>query len=168
MAMMVDQDQALGAYFLKPGRAELRHSGRTRTHFLATGGTTGGAFALIDETARCGETVPLHRHPADVESLYVIEGVLSVFLERSPCRMAAAGAFAHFAPGAVHGFRVESDTAHYLLFTTPRHGEFYRAISKAPGETDDPDVPIDDETIMTACRDYDVEFIGPFPSGPLS
>lgn len=91
MAMMLDQDQALGAYFLEPGRAELRHSGRTRTHFLATGGTTGGAFALIDETARCGETVPLHRHPADVESLYVIEGVLSVFLERSPCRMAAAG-----------------------------------------------------------------------------
>ncbi len=166
MAMMVDQDQALGAYVLEPGEGELRHSARTRTRFLATGGTTGGAFALIDETARCGETVPLHRHPADIESLYVIEGVLSVFLERSPCRMATAGAFAHFAHGAVHGFRVESDTAHYLLFTTPRHGEFYRAISRAPDDSKEPDAPIDDETIMTACRDYDVEFIGSFPACP--
>lgn len=163
MAMMVDQDQVLGAYFLEPGQGELRHSGRTRTRFLATGGTTGGAFALIDETACRGEIVPLHRHAADIEALYVIEGELSVLLECLPCRTATAGAFAHFALGAVHGFRVESETARYLLFTTPHHGEFYRAISKASGETEDPGASIGDETIMTACRDYDVEFIGPFP-----
>ncbi len=160
MAMMVDQDQVVGAYFLEPGRAELRVSGETRTWFLATGGTAGGAFALIDETAQRGETVPLHRHAGDIESLYVLEGELSVFLERPPCRTAAAGAFAHFAPGAIHGFRVESETARYLLLTTPRHGEFYKAISRA---SEDADTPIDEETIMTACRDYDVEFIGPFP-----
>ncbi|MCZ4262242.1 hypothetical protein O4G76_15480 [Limimaricola sp. G21655-S1] len=164
MAMLMDQDQILDAYFLKSGMGELRHSGKTRTHFLASGGTTGGAFALIDETARRGETVPLHRHAADIESLYVIEGELSIFLECLPCRSDTAGAFAHFALGAIHGFRVESETARFLLLTTPHHGEFYRAISRVPNEAEDPDEPMDQAVIMAACRDYDVEFVGPFPA----
>ena len=159
------EDHATDAYFLKPGEAELRCSGETRTFFLATGDTTHGAFALIDETAQYGETVPLHRHSADIEALYVIEGDLSVYLDRLPCHRAGPGAFAHFAPGAVHGFRVESETARYLLVTTPHHGAFYRAISRPPlGEGEGPDQPIDDDTIMAACRTYGVEFIGPFPT----
>ncbi|SDF31724.1 cupin domain-containing protein [Limimaricola pyoseonensis] len=168
MSMTAAEDQATGAYFLEPGEAELRCSGATRTFFLATGDTTGGAFALIDETARQGETVPLHRHSVDHEALYVIEGELSVCLDKLPCHRAGPGAFAHFAQGVVHGFRVESETARYLLITTPHHGEFYRAISRTPrGEGKGPGQPLDDDTIMAACRTYGVEFIGPFPMADL-
>ena len=41
---------------------------------------------------------------------------------------APAGTFAHLPGGTVHGFRIESETARYLIRTTPRHGRFYRAI----------------------------------------
>lgn len=169
MSMTAAGDQATGAYFLEPSEAELRCSGATRTFFLATGDTTGGAFALIDETAQQGEAVPLHRHLADIEALYVIEGELSVYLDRLPCHRAGPGAFAHFAPGIVHGFRVESETARYLLMTTPHHGEFYRAISRTPRSEDEgPDQPLGDDTIMAACQTYGVEFIGPFPLADLA
>jgi hypothetical protein len=51
---------------------------------------------------------------------------------------APAGSFAHIPrAGKFMGFRVESETARYLILTTPRHGEFYRAItlpSRAGGQ----------------------------------
>jgi len=48
--------------------------GETSTYFLATGKQTGGECALVDEQAKRGEIVPLHRHRDDIESFYVVEG----------------------------------------------------------------------------------------------
>lgn len=115
------------AYVSRPGDSELRWFGKTSTHFLATGGQTGGEFALVDERAHRGDRVPLHRHADDVESFYVVEGEVSFFLGDQPGVRSEAGAFVHLPAGAIHGFRVESETARYLILTTARHGEFYRA-----------------------------------------
>jgi quercetin 2,3-dioxygenase len=71
-------------YLYRPGDAELRWMGRTSTHFLATGDQTGGAFSLVDERATRGESVPLHRHPDDMESFYVVEGELRLYLGDEP------------------------------------------------------------------------------------
>jgi quercetin dioxygenase-like cupin family protein len=67
---------ATGAYLYQPGQAELRWMGETSAYFLATGEKTRGAFCLVDEQAGRGESVPLHRHPDDMESFYVLEGEL--------------------------------------------------------------------------------------------
>ena len=93
------------------------------------GEQTGGAFALVDEQAKRGESVPLHLHRDDMESFYVVEGEITLFIGDQPGVRAEAGSFAHTTGGTVHGFRIESETARYLIFTTPRHGEFYRAIT---------------------------------------
>lgn len=153
-----------GAYIHQPGSSELRWTGETRTHFLATGRTTDDAFCLIDEIAGQGEVVPLHRHDLDRESFYVLSGELSIFIADQPPVRIPAGGFAHVPGGIVHGFRVESETARYLILTTPHHGEFYRAISRAsrPGGLP-PESPISDDEIMAACGRYDVEFVGPLP-----
>jgi quercetin dioxygenase-like cupin family protein len=138
--------------------------GRTSTSFLATGEQTGGAFALVDERATRGERVPLHRHPDDVESFYVLEGEITIYIEDEPGVRAGAGAFAHLPGGTVHGFRVESDEARYLILTTPRHGEFYRAItlpSRAGGLP--PLESIEGSQIKQAGKDYGIEFVGPLP-----
>ncbi len=58
------------AYLHQPGQAERRWMGDTSTCFLATGEETGGTFCLVDEQASRGESVPLHRHPDDMESFY--------------------------------------------------------------------------------------------------
>lgn len=152
------------AYLLQPGRGEKRWAGKTSTYFLATGGTTNGAFCLVDETAGKGETVPLHKHARDVESFYVLEGEVTFFFDDQQGVTASAGAFVHLPEGTIHGFRVESETARYLILTTPRHGEFYRAIS-LPAEADGgpPAQRATDEMIAGAAREYDIDIIGDLP-----
>lgn len=131
--------------------------GATSTFFLATGEQTGGAFALVDERATRGESVPLHRHPDDVESFYVLEGEVTFYIGDEPGVRAGAGSFVHLPGGTVHGFRIESDVARYLILTTPRHGEFYRAITlPSPGS-------VEGSRIKQASRDYGIEFVGPLP-----
>jgi quercetin dioxygenase-like cupin family protein len=154
-----------GPFVFQPGHAELRWMGETSTHFLATGETTDGAFCLVDEQASRGESVPLHRHPDDMESFYVLEGELTLFIDEQPGVRAPAGSFAHLPGGTVHGFRVESETARYLILTTPRHGEFYRAISLAsrPGGLP-PLESIEGPQIKQAGRDFGIEFVGPLPA----
>ena len=120
-------------YLLQPGEAELRWMGETSTYFLATGAETAGAFTLVDERARRRMSVPLHRHPDDVESFYVLEGEVMFFLGEKAGVRAGAGAFAHVPGGTLHGFRAESDSARYLILTTPHHGEFYRFDDFGPG-----------------------------------
>lgn len=151
------------AYLHRPGDAELRWFGETSTSFLATGEQTGGAFALVDETAHRGESVPLHRHD-DWEAFYVLEGELTLFIGEAEGARASAGSFAHVPAGTVHGFRVESETARYLLLTTPRHGEFYRAISLPSREGGRPPLEsIEGSQISAAAREYGIERIAPLP-----
>jgi quercetin dioxygenase-like cupin family protein len=135
--------------------------GETLTYFLATGEQTGGAFALVDEQAKRGDSVPLHLHRDDMESFYVLEGELTLFIGEDAPRVradrATAGSFAHIPGGTVHGFRVESETARYLIFTTPRHGQFYGAITR-PSQG-----PIAGSQVRAAAQAYGVEFVGPLP-----
>ena len=145
-------------YVHRPGEAELRWMGETSTYFLATGEETGGAFCLVDERAVKGESVPLHRHAADMESFYVLEGELTLFVGDGPGILAPAGSFAHVPGGVVHGFRVESDTARYLILTTARHGEFYRAITRASRGS------VEGAQVKAAAQEYGIEFVGPLPA----
>lgn len=162
--MGVHVKDAAEAYFYHQGESELRWLGETSTHFLATGDNTDGKFALVDERAKCGERVPLHMHRDDVESFYVVEGEITLYIGGQPGVRASAGSFAHIPGGTVHGFRIESETARYLIFTTPRHGQFYRAITlpSRPGGLP-PVESIDESQIEKACQEYGVEFVGPLP-----
>ena len=58
--------------------------GETSAYFLADGDRTGGAFALVDERANRGMSVPLHLHRDDMESFYVVEGEITFFLGDQP------------------------------------------------------------------------------------
>ena len=152
-----------GAFVHLPGEAELRWMGETSTFFLAEGEQTGEVFALVDERAHLGESVPLHRHD-DVESFYVLEGEVTFFLGDEPGVTGGVGTYVHVPPGAVHGFRVASATARYLILTTPRHGRFYRAITlpSRPGK-EPPLESVDGAQIGAAAAEYEIEFVGPLP-----
>jgi quercetin dioxygenase-like cupin family protein len=155
---------ATGAYVYQPEESELRRMGETFTYFLATGEQTGGMFTLVDEQAKRGTSVPLHLHRDDRESFYVIEGEITLYIGDQPGVRASAGSFAHIPGGTVHGFRVESEDARYLILTTPRHGQFYRAITlpSRPGGLP-PLESIGGPQIEKACQEYGVEFVGPLP-----
>jgi quercetin dioxygenase-like cupin family protein len=157
-------EAATGAYLHQPGASELRWMGDTSSYFLATGEQTGETFTLVDEQANRGESVPLHRHRDDMESFYVVEGEITFYIGDEPGVRASAGSFAHIPGGTVHGFRIESETARYLILTTPRHGQFYRAITLAsqPGGLP-PLESIDGSQIEKASEEYGIEFVGPLP-----
>ena len=146
------------AYLYNSGESELRWMGKTSTHFLATGALSGGAFALVEERAKRGVSVPLHRHDDDMESFYVLEGEISFYLGDQSGLRVATGGFAHIPGGTIHGFRIDSDTARYLILTTPRHAEFYRAITSPS-----PLTAIDEAVIENACQEYGIAFVGPLP-----
>jgi quercetin dioxygenase-like cupin family protein len=138
--------------------------GETSTYFLATGEQTGDAFALVDERANRGTSVPLHSHLDDRESFYVLDGEITLYIGDQPGVRAGAGSFAHVPGGTVHGFRIESETARYLILTTARHGQFYRAITLPSRPGGLPSLEsVDGSTIERACEEYGIEFVGPLP-----
>ena len=106
---------ATDAYLYQHEESELRWVGETSTYFLATGEQTGGAFTLVDEQAKRGESVPLHLHRDDIESFYVLEGEITLYIGDDPGVRAGPCSFAHLPGGTVHGFRIESETARYLI-----------------------------------------------------
>ena len=64
----------------------------------------------------------------------------------------------------MHAFQVDSETARYLITTTPQHERFYRAISEpAQSRTLPPEEPPDMEKIEAAAQEYKVEILGPPP-----
>lgn len=145
-------------YLYMSGESELRWMGETSTHFLATGTLTAGAFALVEERAGRGVSVPLHRHDEDMESFYVLEGHIRFYLGAESGVRTTVGAFVHIPGGTIHGFRIDSDFARYLILTTPRHAEFYRAITSPQPRT-----LVDITIIKKACDDYGIEFVGRLP-----
>ncbi len=150
--------QTTEAYLSQPGESEVRWTGETSTCFLATGALTGGAFALVEARVNGGESVPLHKHDEDMESFYVLEGEVSFYLGDQSGQRAVAGAFVYIPAGTIHGFRIESNVARYLILTTPRHAEFYRAINSPS-----PSATIDSAVIEQAFQAYGIEFVGSLP-----
>jgi len=126
---------------------------------------TGGRFSLIEELAPGGEGTPLHVHRQDDETFYVLEGELTFYLGDDEPIPASAGSFVHIPGGVIHAFKVDSETARYLIITTPQHERFYRAAFGDPAQsrTIPPEGPLDMERIEAAAQEYGVEVIGPPP-----
>jgi quercetin dioxygenase-like cupin family protein len=125
---------------------------------------TGGRFSLIEEFAPGGEGTPLHVHREDDETFYILEGELTFYLNEGQPTPASAGSFVHIPGGVIHAFKVDSETARYLIITTAQHEHFYRAISEpAHTRTLPPEEPPDMEKIEAAAQEYKVEILGPPP-----
>jgi hypothetical protein len=77
---------------------------------------------------------------------------------------ASSGSFVHIPGGTVHAFRVDSETARFLIITTPQHERFYRAIAEpAQARSMPPETTMDMEKMGAACEAYGVEGVGPRP-----
>jgi hypothetical protein len=59
---------------LDPGEGEALWFNNDLLIFKATGAQTGGAYLLVEEVARRGKVTPLHTHPPEEETFYVLDG----------------------------------------------------------------------------------------------
>lgn len=116
---------------------------------LATGAQTGERFALSEATADAGYASPFHVHHDDDEAIYVLDGVIDLYLG-DEVHEGRAGAW-FFMPRAIpHGYFVRKDgPVRMLILTAPAgferffhdHGQAVEAgapespaISKEEGE----------------------------------
>ena len=99
--------------------------------FKSTGEQTGGEFLLVEELARGGKVTPLHAHPDEQETFYVLEGEALFHLDGRE-RAVAAGGFVSVPPGVPHAYLATSEVFRSLILVTPGDGGM-EASSARPG-----------------------------------
>jgi quercetin dioxygenase-like cupin family protein len=57
----------------------------------ATGAQTDGAYLLVEELARQGKVTPLHAHPAEEETFYMLEGEVVIHLDGDEWSLGVGG-----------------------------------------------------------------------------
>jgi quercetin dioxygenase-like cupin family protein len=135
----------------------------------AAAAETGGELLVVEETARRGKVTPLHTHPAQQETFYVLEGEARFHLDGDDRDM-GPGSFVSVPPEVPHAYLVTSEIARCLIVVTP-HAEamesFFRAAGEpAPERALPPEAPLDIERIAAAAESTGaVRILGPPPFG---
>jgi quercetin dioxygenase-like cupin family protein len=157
----------------KDAVAVIRQAGEGERFWFAGGGIwtmkasaadTAGAFTLFEDAMARGKATPLHLHPNEDETFYVLEGELLLHVDGEEHRLGPEGA-AVVPRGVPHAFLVTSDIARVLCLQTPGSGEaFYREVSE-PVDTDaDPARPPDFDRLRAAAAAHEsIELLGPPP-----
>jgi quercetin dioxygenase-like cupin family protein len=135
----------------------------------AAAGDTGGELLLVEETARRGKVTPLHSHPEEQETFYVLEGEARFHLDGHERDMGPGG-FVSVPPGVPHAYMVTSEVGRCLIMVTPRAEAmeaFFRAAGEpAPERTLPPEAPLAIERIAAAAESTGaVQILGPPPFG---
>jgi len=161
---------------MRPTRAIIRQDGEGEQLWFAGGGVftmkanaeeTNGAFSLFEDHVVRGKTTPMHVHPNEDETIYVLEGEVLVDLDGDQQRVGANGVVV--APrGIPHAFVVTSDTARLLCLQTPGTGEtFYRDASDPVTSLADAGRPPDLARLRDVAERSDtIQLVGPPPFTP--
>jgi quercetin dioxygenase-like cupin family protein len=129
----------------------------------ATAAETGGAFIMFEDRIIRGKATPLHLHPNEDETIYMLEGEILVHVDGDEHRVGERGLF--FAPrGVPHAFMVTSETAHILALQTPATGEpFYREAGEPSRSAADASRYDWARLHEVAERSHSIEILGPPP-----
>jgi mannose-6-phosphate isomerase-like protein (cupin superfamily) len=113
--------------------------GRAIWHFgalvvlKATGEDTGGQYWLQEQWCNGGYGSPVHVHGREDELFHVLEGELSIEVGGELFDVAPGGSI--FLPRNIpHSYKVESDSAHFLVFGTPAGYENWFIETGVPAE----------------------------------
>lgn len=154
-------------------QAVIRQDGDGEKLWFAGGGVftikasaeeTGGAFLLFEDRVVRGKTTPMHLHPNEDETIYILDGELLVDIDGEQHRVGPNGVFV--APrGVPHAFLVTSETARLLCLQTPGSGEsFYRDASDPVSSAADATRPPDLARLRDAAeRSEAIQLLGPPP-----
>jgi quercetin dioxygenase-like cupin family protein len=156
-----------GQIVLDSGEGEALWFNNDLLTIKTTGAQTDGAFLVVEELARRGKVTPLHDHPDEEETFYVLEGELLFHLDGSD-RSVGAGGFVSVPRGIPHAFLVTSEVARSLILITPGSGameSFLRSAGEPAAERVLPaESPLDIERIGAAAeRSGAVKILGPPP-----
>jgi quercetin dioxygenase-like cupin family protein len=126
---------------------------------LVWGEDTAGRCGLVETVEERGAHSPRHLHLREDETLYVMEGSLSVWVAGEWVE-ARAGTAVFLPRGVEHAFLAETERARVLSFFAPAGFErFYGEMATAG--------PPDVERLVTTAARHGCEIVGPTPERPL-
>jgi quercetin dioxygenase-like cupin family protein len=127
-----------------------------------------GSLDIVEVEARAGDMPPLHVHHEHDETFYVLEGEVSLHLPGRSVTLRSGEAF--FAPlGVPHVYRVESETARWIVVGTPAgFADFVRDVSDEPAGGGLPPLgrEHDPTRLGEAAARHGIELLGPPGSMP--
>jgi quercetin dioxygenase-like cupin family protein len=141
-----------------------RAPGRYRAK--VAGEQTESRLSQVHLVEQRGAAPPVHLHHNADETLYVIDGDVSVFLGDERIE-AGPGAFVFVPKGAVHTWLVRSQQAELFLSLAPAGLEGFFAevgVPAVPGEPSPGPMDVDPQDMNRRAEPYGVEFLGPPPT----
>ena len=148
-----------------------QNEGRDQLWFLVTlmtvkagGDETAGAFTLIDCWCPAGFGPPTHRHDAEDEAFYVLDGDATVRCGDDEWQV-GPGDFVLLPRGVAHDFHVgEAGPLHILQITSPAQFERFAAELGVPATSPTlpprPTIP-DPQTMAAVHERYHIALLGP-------
>lgn len=128
-----------------------------------SGEATEGRYAIVEIEGRAGDMPPLHVHRREDEVFHVLDGRLTLHLPGEHVELAAGDTFV--APRDVpHVYRVESESARWLVFCEPAGFDaFVRETSETAPVAELPPAgrPHDPDALATAGARHGIELLGP-------
>ncbi|MCA0144095.1 cupin domain-containing protein [Blastococcus sp. LR1] len=127
----------------------------------ADGGTTGGAYWLVEEEF-FGETTPLHRHTAAEEAFYVLSGRVAVWQDGTESTV-GPGSFLLVPRGKAHALRrLSDDPVRFLTLVSPAGMErFFQAVVDAGEDA----LLADPERLLELAAEHGTDILGAHPGG---
>ncbi len=154
------------------GRSVVVHQGQGDARWFlgglctikASGDSTAGRAAVIENWAPRGHGSPMHVHHREDEWFYVLSGELT-FAVGGETVVATAGSFVYGPRDVPHTFMVTSDEARFLLVVEPAGFESFllqqsepaRTLTLPPASGDSPPI----EAMVAAAAEYGIEILGP-------
>jgi len=124
----------------------------------------GARFGLIENSMPEGSHTPFHRHHDDDESFYILEGVMTLFLEGGKVVEARPGTFVRIPHGVAHGFRTKTALKMLVLSDPDGFVEFVRDFGvEAPRREWPPAVEFDVPRLTATAARHRIEILGPLP-----
>jgi quercetin dioxygenase-like cupin family protein len=107
------------------------HQGRTTTYgdgstteLKIQGEQTGGQWAVVEWHVRAGDEGPIHTHTREDETVYVLEGSITVFIGDQQIDV-EAGSYGALPKDVPHGLKVHGDAARLLVTLAPAGAEYF-------------------------------------------
>jgi quercetin dioxygenase-like cupin family protein len=145
--------------------AHIRNYQGARFGFLADAADTGGAYSLMEVTARPGAEPPPHVHTGEDEAFYILDGAWT-FRCGPTITDAGPGTLLFLPRGLMHGFTAHTDVCRALVIMSPGGLEAtFREFSEPMlAETAEPPPPVGPPPVarlLEAFRGRGVQFPRP-------
>jgi quercetin dioxygenase-like cupin family protein len=115
------------------GRTVTKSSGSS-TELKIAGDQAGGDWAVVEWRVRAGDEPPIHTHTREDETIYVLEGSITAFVDDQRIDV-DAGSYAALPKDVPHGLTVRGDEARLLITLEPAGAEYF-LVPRDEGDAD--------------------------------